>query len=280
MFEISDVAAGYPLPLVVRDVTLRLEAGQVGVIIGPNGSGKSTLLRVLAGLLRSARGGLRLDGADLGQMSARERARRVAFLPQESNESSLSVWETTLLGRTPHLSAFGTPGIKDRALCERALRLAGAEAWRERLLRELSGGQRQRVHLARALATQPRLLLLDEPVSHLDLRAQHEVLTLVRTLAHREGVMVVCVLHGINLAAQIADTMLLLDGVGNARATGAPQHVMQREILEAVYEVPLAVAAHPVTGRPQAQSLWDFEAESATYQRAAEQSTPKEGEPR
>lgn len=263
MLDIQGLSAGYNGKTVLHEFSFSLHAGGVAALIGPNGSGKSTLLRVLAGLLKPQQGGVNLDGDDLLKLESRERARRVAYLPQQTNESPLSVWETALLGRTPHLSAFGALSPRDNSSAEAALHRVGAWEWRARPMRELSGGQRQRVHLARALATGARLLLLDEPVSHLDLRAQHEVLELVQKLAREDGALAVVVLHGINLAAQVADEMALLNGEGVLQASGAPLEVMTREHLERVYGLPLAVAPHPKSGRPQAQSLWEFSETSA-----------------
>ena len=277
MLDIRNLSAGYPAPPVLRGFEFQLSAGEVGALIGPNGSGKSTLLRVLSGLLRPSSGTATLDGADLFSMETRHRARQVALLPQETGESPLSVAEVVLLGRTPHLSAFGTLGARDREAVEGALHSTGAWEWRDRPVRELSGGQRQRVYLARALATRPRLLLLDEPISHLDLRAQHEILALVRRAARREGMMALIVLHGINLAAQISDRMALLDKSGMLRAVGTPEEVMTRAHLEAVYEVPLQIAPHPHSARPQAQSLWTFEDEEEPGRRKGREGAGSRG---
>jgi iron complex transport system ATP-binding protein len=173
--------------------------------------------------------------------------------------NDLDVEEVVLAGRTPFMPPYGAPLHSDYAGTERALQSVGAWALRHRAVNELSGGERQRVGLARALAQEPRVLLLDEPTSNLDVRYQHEILDVVLRLARRQNLTAVLVLHQINLAAAVADVMVLLNGDGTTRSSGAPAQVMTTENLQAVYETPLTVSPHPRTGRPQAQSNWVFE---------------------
>ena len=258
MLEISSLTAGYGEKMVLHEVALAVASGEVAAIIGPNGCGKSTLLRCAAGLLRPRLGSVRLGEDDVFHLEARARARRVALLPQHfEGGAELTVEEMTLLGRTPHLPPYGAPSKNDQSIVRSSLDAVGAVEFAGRRVGQLSGGERQRVLLARALAQQPQVLLLDEPISNLDIRYQCEILDLARRLAKTESLAVVVVLHQINLAAAIADTMLLLDA-GRVHATGAPQDVMTQENLEAVYRAPLRVAPHPLSGRPQAQMMWKF----------------------
>ena len=244
----------------LHDVSLRVDAGEVAAIIGPNGCGKSTLLRCACGLLSPLSGRVLLDEQEVATMPIRERARRIALLPQSfEGGHELTAEEMVLLGRTPHLPPYGTPDKRDRQVMEWALQAVGAEPLRTRRIGELSGGERQRVLLARALTQQPGVLLLDEPTSNLDIRYQYEILGLARRLARTEKLAVVLVLHQINLAAAVADTLLLLGLNGQTRASGAPADVMTQDNLQAVYQTPLNVAPHPLTGKPQAQSAWVFE---------------------
>jgi len=257
---IEALTAGYGRNPVLREVSLLVAAGEVSAIIGPNGCGKSTLLRCACGLLSPQSGRVLLGGSDVASMEVRERARRIALLPQSfEGGHGLTVEEMVLLGRTPHLAAYGAPGRRDREVAEEAMAAVGAAPLRARLIGELSGGERQRVLMARALAQQPGVLLLDEPTSNLDIRYQFEILNLARRLARREQIAVVLVLHQINLAAAVADSMLLLAGDGRTHAAGTPAEVMTPENLQAVYETPLTVAPHPLTGKPQAQSAWVFD---------------------
>ena len=258
MLQIENISAGYGAKLVLHDASLRVTPGEVTAVIGPNGCGKSTLLRCAAGLLRLHSGAVRLSGDDILGLDARERARRVALLPQSfEGGGELTVEEMTALGRTPHLPPYGALSAPDRDVVRRSLEAVGAQEFAGRRIGELSGGERQRVLLARALAQEPKILLLDEPISSLDIRYQCEILDLVRKLARRENLAVVVVLHQINLAAAIADSMLLLDA-GHVRAHGTPSQVMTQELLENVFGAPLRVQLHPLSGKPQAQMMWDF----------------------
>lgn len=242
---------------VLDAVSLEVAAGEILAIIGPNGSGKSTLLRAIAGLVAPQNGTLHFEEETLPTQRA-ARARLVALLPQSPQyDGEISLEEMTMLGRTAHLSAYGAPSLTDKEAVENAISLVAPDL-RNRKIGELSGGERQRALLCRAVATQAPVLLLDEPVSALDVRFQHEILELIGTLTRERHLATICVLHGINLASSIADSMLLLGKNGRVVASGAPENVMTEAHLSAVYEVPLRVAPHPLSGRPQAQSLWKF----------------------
>lgn len=242
---------------VLHGISLNLNEGEVLAVIGPNGCGKSTLLRALAGLLPLQSGEVRWCGRPLPGES-RERARLVSLLPQHfSGTDELTVEEMALLGRTPYMGPYGVPGEVDRSAVGSALKLV-ANDLRSRKLSEISGGERQRALLARVYAAETPLVLLDEPVSALDIRQQYEILHMVRRQSRERGQAVVCVLHGINLAAAFADRMLLLDA-GREVRSGLPETVMTVENLSRVYGMKVAVSPHPVSGRPQAQAMWDFE---------------------
>ena len=258
MLEISQMSAGYGEKTVLHEVSLHAKAGEVTSIIGPNGCGKSTLLRCAAGLLKPRGGTVKIGGDDVFLLESRQRARRVALLPQNfEGGRDLLVEEMVLLGRTPHLPPYGAPTKNDIEIARRALENVGASQFATRRIGQLSGGERQRVLLARALTQQPQILLLDEPISNLDIRFQCEILDLARRLAVTENLAVVAVLHQINLACAIADQMLLLNE-GRVIAQGAPHMVMTQENLETVYQTPLRIAPHPKSGRPQAQMMWEF----------------------
>jgi iron complex transport system ATP-binding protein len=279
--EMRAVRTGYGRADVLRGVDFVARRGRVCAVVGPNGCGKSTLLRVACGLLPPRGGQVLVGGRALNGIEARERARLFALLPQHpSAPESLAVRDLVRLGRTPHLSAYGILSARDEEKVEDALVRADVAQWAARPIGELSGGQRQRVFLARALAQEAPFLLLDEPISHLDLKFQFQILKLVRGLAHEEGENengpgastcrgVIVVLHHINLAAAVADDMVLMrDGV--VVASGAPGEVMREKVLEDVFEVPLAISRHPVSGRPQAQSRWDFDTDSEAAEAVSE----------
>ena len=238
----------------VRDVSLSANPGQLLAVVGPNGAGKTTLLRLLAGSLTPQHGQVRLDDRPLDELDDRERARALAVVPQsESSPFPVTVREMVAMGRYAHLGPWERAGVRDRAVVERALTRCAVAELANRQLGELSGGERQRARIARALAQEAPILLLDEPTAGLDLRYRMELFHLLRELL-AEGLAVLVITHDLNLAARFADRLLLLDR-GHATARGAPAEVLSREALETVYEWPLRLVAHPGpgsdTGAPQ-----------------------------
>jgi iron complex transport system ATP-binding protein len=205
---------------VLAGVSLALHGGQWAAIVGPNGAGKSTLLSVLAGLRAPATGRIELDGRPLAAWSARERARRLAWLSQHGEaEGEIGVRDVVRLGRLPHHGLFGSPDADDEAAVDGAMAETECRAFADRRLSELSGGERQRVLIARALAVRSPVLLLDEPTTHLDAPHQRALVATLRQRA-RTGAAVAAVLHDLTLALG-ADRVLVLAG-GRLRADGPP----------------------------------------------------------
>ena len=222
--------------LILQGVNLQLPAGRWTSIVGPNGAGKSTLLKVLAGLLprTSVQGEVQLLGRPLAQIPARERARKLAWLGQnEGSADDLTSYDVAMLGRLPHQAWLAPPGAADHAAVEQALRTTQAWDWRHRPLSQLSGGERQRVLLARALAVQAQVLLMDEPLANLDPPHQADWLLLVRGLV-AQGCTVVSVLHELSFAL-LADDMLVMDA-GRVLHHGACSDARTHAALEAVFE--------------------------------------------
>lgn len=225
----------------LEDVDLRVEAGEVVGILGPNGAGKSTLLRALAGLQPPTSGKVFLGGAELRKLDRRAVARRLAYLPQEiPYELPQSAIEVVLMGRSPHLGPLGLDGPKDRATAWNALEQVDAAKLAYRSFANLSGGERQRVLLARILAQEAPLWLLDEATSHLDLVYQDLVMGLARSRAESGGA-AVCVLHDITQAALRCDRVAIL-GKGKLLATGSPSEVLTPERLQTYFGVPFTWA--------------------------------------
>ena len=234
-------------------VSLELRAGEFHAVLGPNGSGKTTLVRAALGLVRPVAGDVEVLGRPASGWSRRDLARVVAVLPQrEDNLFPQRVRETVLLGRYPHLSLLGGVGATDRAAVERALAACDATHLADRWLWTLSGGEYQRVRLARALAQEPRLLVLDEPTASLDLRHEMELFELVRALVDTHGLAALMITHHVNLAARFADRVLLLSE-GRPAGAGAPSDVLTRDIVERVFAWPVSIA--PFEGRPQMTPL-------------------------
>jgi len=219
-------------------------------ILGPNASGKSTLLRMIAGSIAPLSGRVELDGFKTSQLEARTRAQRIALVQQESPlVFPIRAGDYVLQGRHPHGRSLWFERDEDFSIAESALAQVGAEHLRDRWMHEISGGEKQRVVLARALAQQPLVLLLDEPTLHLDIGAQVELLCRLRRLADEHRYTVIEVTHDLGLAAEFADQIVLLHR-GKCLRVGPPAAVYQRELLEQVFEVPLEIVAGP-TGRPR-----------------------------
>lgn len=239
-----------PGQMFLHDVTLGAVAGQLCTIIGPNGAGKSTLVRLLVGLLPPASGRVTLCGQSVRSMSARDRARIAAYLPQNpAPPQGLTVEEVVRLGRYPHRAFRLFESAEDLKAVERAMELTGTLGFASRRMDTLSGGEAQRVHLAAALAQSPRVLVLDEPTSDLDLYHQLETFGLLRDLARRLEMAVVAVTHDLNLASQHADVVALLDR-GRVVCAGSPEEVLRIERLEEVYRVRFSVVDGPDGQRP------------------------------
>ncbi|MDP3325073.1 ABC transporter ATP-binding protein [Hydrogenophaga sp.] len=225
---------------VLHDIDLALPAGRWTSIVGPNGAGKSTLLKVLAGLLPHA-GAVTLLGQPLGGLPGRMRARQLAWLGQnESTGDDLTVWDVAMLGRLPHQAWLAAPSATDLAAVEQALRATQAWDWRGRTLGQLSGGERQRVLLARALAVQAQVLLMDEPLANLDPPHQADWLAMVRELV-QQGRTVVSVLHEISMALH-ADEMVIM-AQGRVTHQGSCADALTHRALEDVFERRIAIHA-------------------------------------
>ena len=238
--------AGRP---VLRGVDLAVLAGEIVGLVGPNGAGKSTLLRAVTRLAAPSGGVIHVAGDPVEGLSRRELAKRVAVVQQlPEAPRTLRVRDLALLGRHPHLRLLGRESARDFAIVEEALRQAGCSDLAARELGTLSGGERQRAFIARALAQQTPLLLLDEPTTNLDAGAQSEILDIVAGLADA-GAAVLLVIHDLTLAAAYCDRVVLLDA-GRVVAAGQPAEVVTGAIVRRVYGEAVSVVAHPATGAP------------------------------
>jgi iron complex transport system ATP-binding protein len=213
---------------ILHGVDLAVASGSWHAVLGPNGAGKSTLLKAIVGIL-AYKGDIRVGGEEVAKLSAKHRARLIAYVPQQPQlPGDMTVAEYVLLGRTPHLGYLGVESRRDRAIAESALERLDLGGFAGRRLGAMSGGERQRVVLARALAQQAGVLLLDEPTTALDLGHQQQVLDLVDELRATEGLTVISTLHDLSLAAQYADELTLVVG-GAVVATGTAQEVLTEQ---------------------------------------------------
>ena len=242
LLHARDVSHRYHRDPVLIDVAVSFGSQRSVGIIGPNGSGKSTLLKILAGLVRPSRGRVELEGRDLADLGARQRARRIAWLgQQEGVVFAYRAIEVVLLGRFPHHSGIGLLGSSDLEIAREAMESTETWALRDRFVTDLSGGELARVQLARILTQQAGILLLDEPTSSLDLR--HQILAMTTLLQQSKGLLVT-VFHELNLAARFCDRIVLLDR-GRIAADGPPREVIDPAVLEPVYGTRVATGTVP-----------------------------------
>jgi iron complex transport system ATP-binding protein len=242
-------------PLFTLEATsFQAKPGEIVAILGPNASGKSTLLQLIAGVLQPLSGRILLDGFVIHSLSPRTRAQRIAMVQQESRLLfPARAWEFVLQGRHAHGRSLRFETADDVLIAKNALAQVGASGLSDRWMDQISGGEKQRVILARALAQQPLLLLLDEPTLHLDIAAQIGLLDALRRLAAQNRYTVVVVTHELNLAAEYADHIVLMQR-GRCLRVGPPASIYQRELLEQVFQTPLAVEFGS-NGRPRVTVL-------------------------
>lgn len=253
MLEAKNVSINYGTREAVVNVSLRASAGGMTAIVGANGAGKSSLLRALNGAIQPSSGEVLLDGKPLKLFARRAIGRRIAVVTQESLLAfPVSVLEYVLAGRYAWAGAgtWGWESERDLQIAVEVLRQTELEKFSSRLMNELSGGERQRAVLARALATEAGVLLLDEPTANLDLAHQASMLQLVRAHCDERAAAAVIVTHDINLAAEFADHIVLLKR-GHLIAAGKPSEVLTEELLSEVLEIKVLVDAHPLSGAPR-----------------------------
>lgn len=235
----------------LRGVDMRLSPGELVGLVGPNGSGKTSLIRAVTKVVSPAGGEVRLLGDEVGQLSQAELARRVAVVPQEPLlPEAFTALDCVLMGRTPHLRLLENEGERDYEAARAAMTRTDTWELADRPVGELSGGERQRVVLARALAQETPVLLLDEPTAHLDIGHQASVLALMRQLCRDEGKAVLAVVHDLTLAGACCDRLVMLHGNGTVAAEGVASEIIRPDLLAAVYGALAEVFPHPRTGRP------------------------------
>ena len=247
--QTSDLCFAYNGRRALDGIGLRADPGEVVGLVGPNGSGKSTLIRVLSGVLGGYSGSARIGDDEVRQLAPVDLARQLAVVPQEPTFSfPFTALQIVLLGRHPHLAGIAFESTRDVELAREALARCGAADLASRTIQELSSGERQRVVFAKALAQQPRALLLDEPASFLDIRHQVELYDLVRARAHETGSAVLTVLHDLSLAAEYCDRIYLLRE-GRIEASGPTAEVLTYANLTRVFQTEVYVDTNTLTGR-------------------------------
>ena len=250
-YRLSELNFRYTDDWILQNFDLQVVAGEVLGLIGPNGSGKTSLLKLLAGLLQPAGGTIELYGKALQQFSAQELARKVAMVPQETQILfPFTVADIVLMGRFVHQNSWGWESAEDVRIVQDIMQMMEVHHLANRTFQELSGGERQRAIIARALAQEPRILLLDEPTAFLDIKHQIDIFEILKRLNRDQGVTVVIVSHDLNQASQHCDRLLLLHE-SRAFQVGSPEQVLTVDHIRAVYHCDVLIDRHPMSGTPR-----------------------------
>jgi len=248
--RLENVSLGYGKQTVLHNISLETKPGEMLGIIGPNGSGKSTLIRGITRLIQPSSGQIFLDGYDIASMNRHDLARLMAVVPQNPILPQLfTALEVVLMGRTPHLGLLRYEGERDLAIVKKAMEATQTLAFAERRVGELSGGERQRLTIARALAQEPKLILMDEPTANLDINYQIETLDLARQLCREQNLIVLVTIHDLNLASQYCDRLIMLSD-GRIYCQGTPKVVINAQTIKEVYGAEVYVYPHPFNNLP------------------------------
>lgn len=236
--------------LILKDINLTIKKGYFYSIIGPNGSGKTTLLRNIAKSLEPKPKTVFVDNVDITRLSRRDMAKRLSVVPQNTNiEFEFTVMDIVLMGRSPYIGRFLAEGRKDLEIAERAMKSTNTWHLKDKPITQISGGERQRVIVARALAQDTDIMLLDEPVSQLDIHHQIELMETIQGLIKDRKITVISVMHDLNLAAQYSDYIILMNE-GKVVCQGMPGDVITEENIRRVYKLDSYIMDNPVTGKP------------------------------
>jgi iron complex transport system ATP-binding protein len=248
--EITNFSCGYASGFALKELSFSIGKGVFAGIIGPNGSGKTTLFRGISGEIKGRRGAIRLNGVDLLAMPDRERARTLAVVSQFPELADVTLEEYVLMGRLPYrkpLQFFESD--YDLAVADRYMKLTGIYPLRHQQISQLSGGEQQLAAIAQSLTQEPKLLLLDEPTSHLDISHQIEVLNLIQRLNEELGLTVLMIIHDLNLASEYCDYLIMMSN-GDIFCQGTPHTVLTYQNIEQVYNAAVITQQNPVSGRP------------------------------
>jgi iron complex transport system ATP-binding protein len=251
MIEVNSISFRYREEWVLQDVSFRVEKGEFVGVIGPNGSGKTTLLKMLYRLLSPQKGEILFELVPIRKMDRTDIAKRIGVVAQETQLLfPFSVLETVLMGRSPYLGHLMFESEKDQEIAKKAMEWTETLSFSERSMDELSGGERKRVFIARALAQEPEVILLDEPTANLDIHHQMDFLDLILTLNRERGLTILMASHDMNIASEFCDRLILLQG-GRIYKTGTPDEVITKENIEKVYGCEVWVDQNPFSGMPR-----------------------------
>lgn len=241
---------GYNDQLVLNQMDIDIPKGEFTAIVGPNGCGKTTFVKQLIKSLKPRSGELILFDKPISSYSYKALGKLLAYVPQATQIGfDFTVEEVVMMGRYPHLKRFQTEQDRDREVVAQAMEATGVWSLRHKLANELSGGEQQRVIVARALAQEPQILILDEPISHLDLHHQIELMGLIRDLSQKKGLTVVAIIHDLNLAMDYSDKVVMMQS-GRVQYFGTPKETISVQSIKNIYNLDVCMIENPVTGNP------------------------------
>ncbi|MDI9483334.1 MAG: ABC transporter ATP-binding protein [Bacillota bacterium] len=248
--DVKNLEFSYGDRKVLEQICAAFQPGMVCGLLGPNGSGKTTLMKNIASILKPQKNTVYINGLDITNITVNELAKEISVVPQNTHiEFDFSVQDIVMMGRAPYIKRFSSESEEDIEIAQWAMRISGIEDLAERSIKNISGGELQRVVIARALAQKSNIILLDEPVSQLDIHHQLSIMETVRMLAYEYGMTVVTILHDLNLAAEFCDYIYLLKN-GFIAHSGKPKDVLTYEIIEEVYKIVCLVYENPVSKKP------------------------------
>lgn len=255
IYRVKNLRFKYDDSWVLNGLSFEVKEGEILGIIGPNGSGKTTILRILSSVLIPQGGEVRIRGKNLLELKQKEIAQIVGVVPQDTYfPFPFTVGEVVLMGRSPWFSGFGFESSEDLQIASQAMALTNTLSFSNRLIFELSGGERQRVIIARALAQEAQVMLLDEPTAYLDIGYQIEIYDLIKKLNAEKKLTLIIVSHDLNLASEYCDRLILLEG-GRIYKMGTPKEVITEDNLSRVYQSKILVEENPITGAPRVTLL-------------------------
>ncbi len=250
ILDIDDICCKYGSYNVLKEIKLSINKGDFVSIIGPNGSGKSTLLKTITRFVRPVKGVIFIDNINIFNFSDKQFAKKIGFVSQNYHFNfDFTVEDIILMGRNPHLNLLEKEDLKDYKIIEDAMILTDTLKFKDKKITQLSGGETQRVLIARALAQEPEILILDEPISHLDINYKFEILELLKTMNQEKNITIIIALHDINLASYYSEKIILLKE-GSIFAAGEPEDIINKRNLKNVFNVDSDVTVHPVTNKP------------------------------
>lgn len=250
ILELKDVSFAYDSSFIINNFSHAFKEGEFTGIIGPNGAGKTTVLKIISGILKDYRGEVILSGKDIKKFSPKERARLMGFVPQETVFSlNYRVLEIVAMGRYPYLKPFQKFDAEDIGVIDEAIHFTQLDKLKDRPVLALSSGERQRVVIARALAQRPKILLLDEPTSHLDLHHQQAIMEILKRL-NEKNITIIVVNHDLNLTCLYCPNIILMNE-GRIYAYGSPREIINEETLKKIYKTDVEIITHPEGNVPQ-----------------------------